>query len=59
MNDTLRHFSSYIPGGVGTMIALARLSTDESVRRVALANDRITGINAARTIPTYSPLDAS
>src|SRR5215472_10954817 len=37
MNDSLRYFSSYIPGGVGTMIAFARLSTNESVRRVAFA----------------------
>src|SRR5215471_18703982 len=37
MNDSLRYFSSYIPGGLGTMVALARLSTNESVRRLAVA----------------------
>jgi hypothetical protein len=35
MDASLRYFSSYIPGGVGTMIALTRLSADERVRQVA------------------------
>lgn len=36
-NDSLRFFAAYIPGGVHTMIALARLSSDEKVRQVAFA----------------------
>ena len=35
LNDSLRFFSASIPGGVFTTMALARVSTDEGVRRVA------------------------
>ena len=36
-NDSVRYFSSYVPGGIFTMIALARLSADERVRQAAFA----------------------
>jgi hypothetical protein len=37
LNDSLRFLSAYIPGGVFTTIALARMSSDEKVRQVAFA----------------------
>ena len=36
-NDQLRYFSSYIPGGVGMMISLMRLSQNDKVRQIAFA----------------------
>jgi hypothetical protein len=36
MNDAIRFFSVYIPGGVFTTIALVRLSADEKIRQVAV-----------------------